>query len=83
MPNVMREHKRDGIPAVGPLARELMYARLAAGKSQQEVGEAAGVAQHMVSAWEGCRSVPTVLSLTRWADALGYDVALVPRRAEP
>lgn len=50
--------------------------------SQQKVADHVGVTQSAVSEWENRVVGPTANSLIRWADALGYDVALIPRRTQ-
>ena len=49
--------------------------------SQNALARAAGspVKQTQVSSWERGRSNPSVGNLIRLANALGYDLALVPR----
>lgn len=47
--------------------------------SQVEVAERIGSSASSVSLWESGKATPGSVSLFAWADALGVDLALVPR----
>jgi len=57
---------------VGPRIRA---ARLAAGLSQPQLARLAEVADAMLCAWETGRTIPTINSLQRVADALGLPLS--------
>lgn len=58
-----------------PLGNLIRLARWDRGWSQALLGDQIGVAQSIISAWENGKACPSVASLLRLADALGYDVA--------
>lgn len=64
------------------IVTELVMAREYRGWSRREVSRQMGTdhdAHYMVSSWERGSSSPYGANLIRWANALGYDVELVPR----
>ena len=63
-----------------PLLRELRYHRIRRKISQEALAQKAGVSESMISMWECGRSAPGLYNLTAWANTLGYDLVLVPRR---
>ena len=64
------------------LVAELVNAREEAGITQRQLGERLGVIQNTVDGWENGRSTPKVAGLILWADALGYDLMLKPRKGK-
>jgi transcriptional regulator with XRE-family HTH domain len=48
--------------------------------AQQDLAAIAGLAQNQISYFETGRTKPTLPTLTLWASALGYDLALVPKQ---
>ena len=62
-----------------PILTEMRLIRLASGRSQQEVADAAGVVQSSLSYWEqGARTVP-LEKLRRVLDVLGLDLVIVEK----
>jgi transcriptional regulator with XRE-family HTH domain len=61
---------------VGPAIR---FARHLAGLTQAQLAERAGVAQPQVGMWERGLNEPRAGTLIKIFDALGYDLALIPR----
>ncbi len=51
--------------------------------SQHEIARRTSISQGCVSEWFSGKATPTARHLCELADALGYDLALVPRDAEP
>ena len=62
------------------IARKLTFARIARNWTQGEVAEQLGVALDTIHSWESGRRMPTALKLELWADALGYDLDICPKR---
>jgi ribosome-binding protein aMBF1 (putative translation factor) len=58
------------------LARQLLQRRHALGLTQEQLAAAAAVRQSEISRIENGRGNPTVLTLSRLADALGLEVVL-------
>ena len=63
-------------PALGELRRML-------GITQRQLCADTGQRQSRLSVWETGSEVPDLRSVLRVAQALGYDLALIPRRPEP
>jgi transcriptional regulator with XRE-family HTH domain len=63
------------VPAVVILGTNLREARLRARLSQVELAQRATLAQQVISLIEAGRANPTVQTLQRLADALGYPLA--------
>lgn len=61
---------------VGPALADL---RRSNGTTQRQLAAAAGTRQTQISNFELGATRPNIESLIRLADALGYDLALVPR----
>lgn len=51
--------------------------------SNVELARDAGFRQEQVSRWLCGRAVPDLTTVVRLAHALGYDLALVPRKTDP
>jgi transcriptional regulator with XRE-family HTH domain len=65
----------SAVPAVAILGTHLQEARLRARLSQVELAQRAMLAQQVISLIEAGRANPTVQTLQRLADALGYPLA--------
>ena len=61
---------------VSGLCTELGLARAARGLSRAAIGRQIGVSRSAVSLWELGRQIPDATSLSAWARALGYELAL-------
>jgi transcriptional regulator with XRE-family HTH domain len=61
------------------LGPALKLMRQTTGLSQQAAAKAASSSQSHVNDWEQGARRPSVAGLIRLADALGYDLALIPR----
>lgn len=61
------------------LGHTIAFLRGLAGLTQLQLGAKAGFKQAQIAAWETGQNVPGVPTLTRVMDALGYDIALIPR----
>lgn len=61
---------------------QLAVAREDAGLSLHEVGRRAGRGHTQIRTWELGGAQPGLDGLIDWADALGYDLALIERPAE-
>lgn len=62
-----------------PLVEQLRMDRHARGISQQWLAIEMGTAQSAISEAESGETSPTLSTLRRWVDALGYDIALTRR----
>ena len=62
---------------------QLAVAREDAGLSLHEVGRRAGRGHTQIRTWELGAAQPGLDGLIDWADALGYDLALIERLTEP
>lgn len=72
--------RADDKRAIDAMVLQLEYERFRRGLTQQQVAEATGVLHNQISAWERRKRVVMSLpSLIHWANALGYDLVLVPR----
>lgn len=60
----------------------LIHAREEAGITQRQLAARIGSSRSHLNAWEACRNSPSIPLLAAWTDALGYDVALVPREGD-
>ncbi len=80
-------YRRRPSDSVTGLADKLRAARKAAGLSQVEAGERAGVHHVSIAKFETDRSTPTLRVLYRLADAYGVDVCDLlpqpPKRLKP
>lgn len=65
--------------ALTMLLAQLTLAREEAGLTQTALGERIGVGLDAVKSWETGRCKPFAGSIIAYADALGYDLVLVPR----
>lgn len=65
------------------LARIIRDRRRALGQTQMSLATRVGAASQRVTEWESGQRRPTAATLLKLADALGYDVALVPRKDTP
>lgn len=72
----------DSRHAVKPFITLLVTARHAAGLTQRDLAERMGIVQSLLGGWESGRQVPTVMSVANWADALGYELAMLPKDAD-
>lgn len=63
----------------GPAIRSM---KTAAGISDTELAKAAGISRPHVANMRWGGFVPSFRTLLKLADALGYDLALIPRRTE-
>lgn len=82
-PRRSRQLERAATDQVDPIVAQLRAARLAAELTQTEVAEAIGVAKHaQFSVLERGHRHPRLDSLRRWAEALGFDLALVPKEGQ-
>lgn len=61
------------------VAGALQFMRSTAGLSQRKLATMTGFSQAQIGGWELQDRCPNVSSLLRLANALGYDLALVPR----
>jgi transcriptional regulator with XRE-family HTH domain len=64
---------------VDPIIAALRERREAAGLTRQELAGRAKIGYRTLADYEVGKFEPTLNTLCRWADALGCDVALVPR----
>lgn len=62
-----------------PIVAELRQRRLALGISYRTLGQATGYSTSSIHSWETAVRSPAPDTLRRWADALGYDLALLAR----
>lgn len=61
----------------------LVVARQAQERSLADVADHIGVHLQQLSRWEQANAaMPNIDSLCRWADALGYEIALLPKGAD-
>jgi UDP-N-acetylglucosamine 1-carboxyvinyltransferase len=58
---------------------QLAWTRQHRGLTQAQVADTLGVSQMAVSRWEHGHRRPTFHDVARWANALGYEVALLRR----
>lgn len=72
---------RDHI-ASQPIRNVLVIARQSAGLTLADVAERADCLPNQLNNWENGRNTPGVDALARWADALGYEIALLPKAKE-
>jgi transcriptional regulator with XRE-family HTH domain len=63
------------------VAGALKFMRETGGLSQRKLASLTGFQQAQIGGWELQDRCPNVSSLLRLADALGYDLALIPREA--
>lgn len=63
-----------------PIIAQLRDHRIKIGMSQGELGFRAGVDQSRVGQWERGANNVSLSTLRRWADALGVDVVVKPKR---
>ncbi len=63
------------VTTVDPLASELRRRRLDLGLSTHMVGRAVGVSRRAVWMWENGQRTPDLLTVRRWVEALGLDLA--------
>lgn len=69
------------LPGTDPIIATLTAARHRRGLSRGQVGIRLGLKTgKSVGDWESEHCSPSLSSTRRWADALGYDLALVPRQ---
>ena len=61
------------------LARIIRDRRRALGQTQLSLATRIGAASQRVTEWESGQRRPTAATLLKLADALGYDLALIPR----
>lgn len=74
------ERKALAAAGVDPIIAQLRAARLAREISQTEIAELLGLEKHaQFSVLERGHRNPRLDSLRKWADVLGFDLALVPR----
>lgn len=64
------------------MVTELVIARKARRWTQRDLADDLNRWQNVISAWEAGTTAPTVDSLARWADSLGFDLELVPREGK-
>jgi transcriptional regulator with XRE-family HTH domain len=77
------EREALALAGVDPIVAQLRAARLAREISQTEMAQAIGVQKHaQFSVLERGHRHPRLDSLRRWADALDFDLALVPKPVE-
>ncbi len=70
-------------PTVLEIARAVRATRSAAGVSQRELGQRAGLTQAQISRFEAGLVNPRLSSLVELARGIGVEVMLVPRDAVP
>lgn len=62
-----------------PLMRQLIEARVSTRLSQDALSEIAGYSRGSIYQWEAGRSSPNIRKFVDLANALGFDVVLVPK----
>ena len=62
------------------IAETLAQARYDERLTVRTVGARLGVVPSAVNGWELGRRRPSLDNLTAWADSLGYEVALIPKK---
>lgn len=63
-----------------PVGEQIKEARRSVGLTQKELGERIGVGGDCISVWERGARRPTIHTLARIADALGYSIEVELRR---
>jgi transcriptional regulator with XRE-family HTH domain len=69
----MPSKKDESIAQSSLIAKALKLVRQSAGLRQIDVSQASGLSKAMVSAYEGGKALPSVLSLCRYLNAIGRD----------
>lgn len=67
----------------GPIAEELVKARIARGLSRHRLAALLGYEDNTVMRWELGRASPTLVMVQNWADGLGYELLLVKKGTQP
>jgi transcriptional regulator with XRE-family HTH domain len=62
-----------------PIIEDLRRERVAGGLSQDGLASSFGTAQNLLSRYEMGKTSPTLESLSRWAQALNYEIRLVKK----
>src|SRR5437588_6464910 len=66
-----------------PIIEELRMRGRALGLDMGEIGRRCGLAETTVAAWEKGKAAPSPDALERWAQALGFRIALLPMDTTP
>lgn len=66
----------DAMEAEFSVAHELIAARIHAGLTQSEVAQRMGTTQSVIARMEGGRALPSLRTLTRYAQAVGYSASV-------
>ncbi|MCS3690922.1 helix-turn-helix domain-containing protein [Bradyrhizobium elkanii] len=75
-------HERDIIPAhVDPIIRRLTEVRLAWNLSLNDVANRCGADLNTFKRYENGARYPSGKMLARWADVLGYELSIWPKRS--
>lgn len=61
------------------IIKQLRQERILCGLSRKEVATRAGYEEHCIAEWERGKNQITIPKLIDWAQALGFDVVLIPR----
>jgi transcriptional regulator with XRE-family HTH domain len=69
----MPSRKEENIAQSSLIAKALKLVRQSTGLRQIDVSERSGLSKAMVSAYEGGKALPSVLSLCRYLNAIGRD----------
>jgi len=67
---------------MSPLVLQLVARRKTRGWSQERLAKRVGVRHQQLSCWETGVKTPRLANLTDWAQALGLDLVLTPRKVE-
>lgn len=67
---------------VDELIATLRKRRFSESKTQQDVADKAGMNRSSVTDYEAGKTHPGGFNLFLWAHALGFDIALIPRRRD-
>lgn len=65
-----------------PIRNVLVIARQAQGLTLADLAERMGCLPKQLSNWENAQNMPGVAWMATWADALGYELALLPKAAD-
>lgn len=74
---VLNRMENSFIKIIGPTLKRI---RLEKGLSQKRVGELSGIGQSNLSRMENGEASPTLITLGRWADALGVDIKFIDKK---